>query len=131
MTPGKKPASAMPRRKRQRRTGAACGRRAWPWRGAPGDHDAGEPAARSEAVEQKVRGDLAGGVAEEEEARAEAVDGGAEVQVAVHLEGGEADVDAIHVGGAVAEGDEGNEAQGSFAHGGAADGCVCGEGLRQ
>ncbi len=93
---------------------------------SPGDHDAGEPAAGSEAVEEQVRGNLAGGVAEEEEAGAEAVDGGAEVEVAVHLEPGEADVDAVHVGCAVAEGDEGDEALGGFAHGGCADGCADG-----
>ena len=92
---------------------------------APGDHDAGEPAARSEAVEQQVGGDLAGGVAEEEEAGAEAVDGGAEVQVAVHLECGEADVDAVHVGDAVAERDEGDETPGGFAGCRAADGVLC------
>jgi hypothetical protein len=33
---------------------------------APGDHNAGEPAAGAKAVEQEVGGDLAGGIAEEE-----------------------------------------------------------------
>ena len=91
---------------------------------SPGDHDAGEPAAGSEAIEEQVRGDFAGGVAEEEEACAESVDGGAEVKIAVHLERGKADVDAVHVGCAVAEGDEWDQVAGRFAHGGCADGCV-------
>ena len=98
---------------------------------APGEHDPGEPAARAEAVEQEVGGDLACGVAEEEEAGAEAVDGGGEVQVAVHLQRGEADVDAVHVGGAVAEGDEGDETPGGLAQGGGGDGVfVDGRGRR-
>ena len=89
---------------------------------APGDHNAGEPAARAEAVEQEVGGDLAGGVAEEEEARAEAIDGVGEVKIGVHLELGVADVDAIHVGDAVAERDERNQPPSGFAEGGAGDG---------
>ena len=95
---------------------------------SPGDHDAGEPATGSEAIEEQVRGDLAGGVAEEEETCAEAVDGGAEVEIAVHLQRGEADVDAVHVGCAVAQGDERDEVAGRFAHGGCADGCVSADG---
>ena len=84
---------------------------------SPGEHDAGQPAAGTEADEEEVRRDLAEGVAEEEDACAEAVHGGGEVEVAVHEGGGEADVDAIHVRGTVAEGDERDEAAGGLAEG--------------
>ena len=67
-----------------------------------------EPAAGAEAVECEVGWDFADGVAEEEDSGAEAIDCAAEVQGLVHLEGGEADVGAVHVGAAVAEGDERN-----------------------
>ena len=90
---------------------------------SPGDHDAGQPAACSEAVEEEIRGDLAGGVADEEEARAEAIDGVREVQVAVHLECGEGDVDAVHVGDAVAKADERDQPPGGFAKGVGGDLC--------
>ena len=89
---------------------------------APGEHDAGEPAAGAEAVQREVRRDLADSVAEEEDSRAEAVHRSAEVQGLVHLQGGEGDVGAVHVGAAVSEGDEGDEAPGGLAQGRAGDG---------
>src|ERR1035437_616471 len=75
---------------------------------APRDHDAAEPFPRTEAVEHEVGWYLAGRVAEEEEARAEAVNSVREVKVAVHLQRGVTDVDAVHVSRAVAQSDERN-----------------------
>jgi hypothetical protein len=51
---------------------------------------------------KQVGGDFAGCVADEEYARAHAEDSVAEVEIDVHLQGCEADVDAVHVGDAVA-----------------------------
>ena len=75
---------------------------------APGEHDAGEPAAGAETVEREVGRHFTDGVAEEEDASAEAVDRAAEVQGLVHLQGREGDIGAVHVGAAVAECDERN-----------------------
>ena len=63
---------------------------------------------------------LAGRVAEKEESRTEAVDGCAEVQVMIHLQSGEADVDAIHVGDAIAHRYQRQQSQAGFAQRGAA-----------
>ena len=88
---------------------------------APGQHDAREPAAGAEAVQCEVGGYFADGIAEKEEAGAEAVDCAAEVQGLIHLEGGEADVGAIHVRAAIAECDERDQAKGGLAESTACD----------
>ena len=65
---------------------------------APRDHDARDPAARADAHEDQVARHLEQRVADEEDAGAEAVDGGAEAEVGVHLQRREADVDAVEPG---------------------------------
>jgi hypothetical protein len=70
---------------------------------APGDHDAGDPAARAHAVQHHVAGHLEEKVADEEDARAQPVHRLAELQVALHLQLGEADVHAVEVGHDVAQ----------------------------
>ena len=64
---------------------------------APGDHDAGDPMPWTESGKGEVAGQVKGRGAQEEEAGAEAVDGVSEVQVVLHFERGEADVDAVEV----------------------------------
>ncbi|MCY1359325.1 hypothetical protein D9M69_458890 [compost metagenome] len=70
---------------------------------APGHHQGGDPAARADALQHQVAGHPEDGIGNEEQACAEAVDGFAEVQVAAHLQLGEADVDAVEVGEDVAD----------------------------
>ena len=70
---------------------------------APGDEDAADPDARADLVQDEVAGDFEEEVAEEEDAGAEAVDALRELEVAEHLQLGEADVDAIDVGDDVGE----------------------------
>ena len=70
---------------------------------APGDDDAADPDARADLVQHDVAGDFEGEVAEEEDAGADSVDAVAELEVAQHLELGEAYVDAVDVGDDVAD----------------------------
>ena len=62
---------------------------------APRDHDARDPEPRADAREDQVARHLEQRVADEEHARAESVDGGAEPEIAVHLQRREADVHAV------------------------------------
>ncbi|MDR6355279.1 hypothetical protein Q3H58_001950 [Pseudomonas psychrotolerans] len=77
----------------------------------PAEHDAGDPKARAVAVQQQIAGHLEEEVAPEEHAGAKGVDGIAEAEVAQHVQLGEADVDAIQVGGDVAQQQDRQDAQ--------------------
>ena len=81
---------------------------------APRHHDARDPAARAHLVQDHVARHFEQEIAEKEDARAEAVDGIAELQVARHLQLGEADVDAIEVGKEKAEHQDRQDAHGYF-----------------
>src|SRR5262249_36202987 len=74
---------------------------------SPADHDPRDPEARAHAFEDQVARHLEGEVAEEEDPRAEAVDGLAEAEVLLHLERGEADVHAVEEGDDVEQQGEG------------------------
>ncbi len=69
---------------------------------APADHDAGNPAACPDTLEEEVAGDLEQAVAEEEQAGADTVLSRAEAEVALELARGEADVHSVDVGHDVA-----------------------------
>ena len=84
---------------------------------APGDHDARHPLARAEPVQRQVARDLEEEVADEEHARAEAVDGAGEAEVALELVLGERDVDPIQVGDHVEDQQHRDEPCGHLAHG--------------
>jgi hypothetical protein len=85
--------------------------------------------------QHQVAGHLEEDIADEEQPRPETVGGLAELQIAEHLQLGEADVDTVQISGKVAEAQERNElpghfavqlirAVGSTAHGGAGSGYV-------
>ena len=82
---------------------------------APGDEDAGQPLAGAEPVHAGVAGNLEEGVAEEEDAGAEAVGGGVQADVLAHGEFGEADVVAVKVGNEVEQDDQGHDAAADLA----------------
>ena len=69
-------------------------------------------------MEDEIARDFEREVADEEHPCSEAVDGFAEPEVAEHLQPREADVDAVKVGGDVAEHDERQQPPGDFAVGG-------------
>ena len=83
---------------------------------APGDHDAADPEARSDLVQDDGGGDFEGEVAGEEDARAEAEHPRRQANFVVHGEGGEAHVDAVEEGDEVEQHQEGNEAASDFAN---------------
>ena len=62
---------------------------------APAHHDPGQPPARPDLVQQEVAGNLEDGVADEEEAGAEGVRGGADAEVDLELLLRERDVAAV------------------------------------
>jgi hypothetical protein len=64
---------------------------------APGDDDAADPDARADLMQNDVARNLEGEVAEEKYAGPDAVDAVTELEVAYHLQLGEADVDAVDV----------------------------------
>ena len=79
---------------------------------APGDHDPRQPAPRADPGQRQVGGDFQQGVADEEQAAAEAVDRGGEAQLGVHGRRGEADVHPVHVRDEVAQQDQRQQAPG-------------------
>jgi hypothetical protein len=76
----------------------------------PTDHDPREPRARPEPHQQKIRGHFEQRVAKKKQPCAQTVDRGTEVQVAVHLGCGEADVGAIYIRDQVAEAEQRKDA---------------------
>ena len=76
----------------------------------PRDHQAADPAPGPEPYQEQVRRHLAQDVTEKEQAGAEAVGGGAEPEILVHAQRGEADVDPVQVVHDVQQEHEGNEA---------------------
>ena len=87
----------------------------------PGEHDSRDPTPRAEPVQQQVRGYLASRIAQKEKPRAQPIARSAEMQIAIHLQRGKADVHAIRIRNAVRNGDERNEAHAGFAQRGSAD----------
>ena len=96
----------------------------------PADHDAGDPAPRSDAREDQVAGDFEKRVAEEENAGAEAVGHVRESERGVHLQRCEADVDAIEVRHDVEQEEERDQAATGFGDGVAAVEVVATMGVR-
>ncbi|MNQ80985.1 hypothetical protein D3C85_959840 [compost metagenome] len=82
---------------------------------APGDHDAGDPQLGADLLQHQVARHFEEDVADEEQAGSKAVGRLAELQVFEHLQLGEADVDAVEVGGQIAEAQEGDEPPGDLA----------------
>ena len=80
---------------------------------APADHDARNPAARADALQDQVARNFEEAVSEEEQSRAEAVRGVAQVQIPLQRLGGEPDVHAVDIGDDVTEERERNDAGGS------------------
>ena len=81
---------------------------------APADHQGGDPAAGADALQRQVCGNLKQKIAEEENSRAEAVDRVAETELRLHLQGGEADVDAVEIGDNVEEKEKRKQAPAKF-----------------
>ncbi len=78
----------------------------------PRDHEAGDPNARAQSRQDEVAGDPERHVAEKEDTGSEAVDGGAEAQVGVHLERGNPDVGPVQEAHDVEEEEKGEEPPG-------------------
>jgi hypothetical protein len=76
---------------------------------APCDHDAGNPDARPDPLQDHVARHFEDEVADKEDACAEPVDCIAELQVARHLQLGESHIDAIQEGDDVAQEQKGNQ----------------------
>ena len=83
---------------------------------APSDHDAGEPAAGTEALKHQVAGDLQQEVADKKQPGAQPVGGVTNAQVRAHVQLGETDGRAIHVSDQVQQDQEGNQFQGDAAY---------------
>ena len=81
---------------------------------APGHHDACDPASRPDLVQDDVAGHLEEKIADEEDARAQAINRLAEPQIRAHLQLGEADIDAIQIGQYVAEAQQGQQPPGDL-----------------
>ena len=65
---------------------------------APGHHDAGDPAAGAEFLQREVARHLEDEIADEEDAGAPGEDQRRELQVRVHGQRGEAEIDAVEIG---------------------------------
>src|SRR5216684_1146441 len=75
----------------------------------PRNHDSADPDTRADPPQHEIAGYLEYEIADEEDAGAEAEGGGAQPELAVHLERGETDVDAVEVGDDVEYEEEGNQ----------------------
>lgn len=89
---------------------------------APGNEDAGDPDAGAEFVQEEIAGNFEQRVADKENSGEQAELLGGDGQGAVHGEGGEADVDAIEIGGDVEDEEEGEEVEADFADGAGGEG---------
>ncbi|MNS33055.1 hypothetical protein D3C72_651580 [compost metagenome] len=79
--------------------------------GAPGDHDPREPAPRAKTVKHQVAGNFQKEIANEEQPCAQPVRRIAQADVGAHVQLGEADGGAIHIGDQVQQDQEGNQFQ--------------------
>ena len=104
MIPGKKPASAAPSRKRTTRKLHSVPDQCHGGRQqAPGHHDPGDPQPRPEPLERQIARHFEEEISEEKDAGAPTEHRRGEAEILVHLERGEADIDAIEVADKVAE----------------------------
>jgi hypothetical protein len=111
MTPGKKPASAMPSQKAHEVEAAlAADQRHRRGDQPPADHDARDPDARAESLEREIARDLEQDVADKEDAGPGAEDGRREAEIRVHGERGEADIHSVEEVHHIAEAEKGKEA---------------------
>lgn len=98
---------------------------------SPGHDDACEPNASAEFVQQQVAGNFEQKVANEKDSGEQAELLGADAEVTVHGECGEADVDAVQEGDDIQNKDEGKDAKlnltdgGGFECRGSICGCLC------
>jgi hypothetical protein len=83
---------------------------------SPGEHDARDPAAGAETVEQEVAGNLKEKIGDEEYAGRSAKGGGGEIQILAHRRAGESDIDAIDVSDEIAKDQERHETPCDLAH---------------
>src|SRR6202042_3755947 len=81
---------------------------------APADHDAGDPAPRPEPVEREVARDLEHGVADEQDAGADAELGRGKAELLIHGERRKADIGAVEVVDDIGEGQERNDPPGNL-----------------
>ena len=89
---------------------------------APGDHDPRDPSPGADSRKDDVAGNLEGRVADEEDARPEAVHRRRKAERLVHLERGKADVNAIEIGEDVAKEEKRHQAAANFRGGGVEQG---------
>ena len=81
----------------------------------PGHHNPGEPQSRADLVQDDIARHLEQHIAEKEDAGPKAVDGLAECKLVLHLQLGEADIDAIEIGGEVAKEEKRDQAPSDLA----------------
>ena len=81
----------------------------------PGDEDPGDPFAGAELVHASIARNLQQGIAEKENARAEAVGRLGQPDVALHAELGETDVVAVQVGNEVEQDNQRHDAAADLA----------------
>src|SRR5580698_7389537 len=75
----------------------------------PGDHDACDPDARADLFQEDVGGDFEQEISDEEQSRAQSESGFAQTERLVHVQLGEADIDAIEIGYEIAQDQERNQ----------------------
>ena len=83
---------------------------------APRDHDAGNPAASTELLQEKVAGHLEQKVREKENSAAEAEDGRGQMKILDHLQRSETQVHPVDERDEVGDHQEGHDAQGHLPH---------------
>jgi hypothetical protein len=110
MMPGKKPAGGAEQETQQVERSRVAHEGHADRHQPPGQHDAADPGPGAHARQDEVARDFEQRVRHEEDARPEAVDRRREAEVAVHVEGREADVHAVEVGDDVEQEQERDEA---------------------
>ena len=81
---------------------------------APANHDSRDPEPRADAIENEVAWHLKEAIAEKEHPGTESENSRAELQVGIHLQGGETDVDPVEPGHNVKEKEKRDKAQGDL-----------------
>ncbi len=83
---------------------------------APGEHDAGDPAPRTEAVEQQIAGHFEEKIGDKEHAGRAAERGGRKAQILAHGGAGETDIHPVEIGDEIAEHQKRHDTAGDLAH---------------
>jgi len=80
----------------------------------PGDHDPRDPAPRAETVEREVAGDLEDGIADEQDAGADAELRRGEAEILVHRQRRETDIGAVEIVDDISQGEERDDPPGNL-----------------